>query len=111
MSTTNYQKGEIVLIPFPFSDLSASKVRPAVVVGTSSEKYSSLFVIPLTSRIAQLEVSEFLIDWNKTGLNVPSAVKRGCFMVDQKLIIKKIGKLSEEDISKINNRLKTWFNL
>ena len=35
-----YQRGDIVLIPFPFSDLSATKTRPAVVV--SSDHYQEV---------------------------------------------------------------------
>ena len=31
---TNYKQGDIVLLPYPFSDLSNSKPRPAVIIST-----------------------------------------------------------------------------
>jgi mRNA interferase MazF len=45
----NYSKHDIILVRYPFSDLSASKVRPAVIV---SAPYPSqdLFITPLTSK-------------------------------------------------------------
>ena len=48
------QRGDVVLVPFPFSDLSATKVRPAVVV--SSPLYHAtepdLMLAALTSNVA-----------------------------------------------------------
>jgi mRNA interferase MazF len=35
-STTSYKRGEVVLLPFPFTDLSTIKRRPAVVLSTDT---------------------------------------------------------------------------
>ena len=47
-TTITYNRGAVVLLPFPFSDLSSAKVRPAVVV---SPRYPSddLLVVAVTS--------------------------------------------------------------
>ena len=37
---TIYERGDVVLVPFPFSDQSASKKRPAVII--SSDRYNKL---------------------------------------------------------------------
>ena len=35
---TPYDKGDVILVPFPFSDQTTSKKRPAVII--SSNKYN-----------------------------------------------------------------------
>ncbi len=66
----NYSKNEIILVRYPFSDLSSSKVRPAVVVSTPHPS-QDILIVPLTSRTASLLDGEFLLsDWSAAGLNV-----------------------------------------
>jgi len=108
----NYSKGDVILLPYPFTDLKVTKVRPAVVVANEDRRYSDVFVVPLTSRIGNLNSGEFLLqDWSKAGLNVVSAAKRGCVLVDTGLIKLKVGKLSRRDITSLNKALKLWLEL
>ena len=73
----SYSKGDVVLVLFPFSDMSGSKVRPVIVVSTPHTS-QDLFVISLTSKTARLLTGEFVLgEWENSGLNVASAVKRG----------------------------------
>ena len=110
--TVNYLKGEIILLPYPFTDLVSNKVRPAVIVSSDKGKYEDLFVVPLTSKIQSLSDGEFCLqNWKETGLNVPTAVKRGCILIDSKLIIKKVGSVSEKDNALIRKALCIWFEL
>jgi mRNA interferase MazF len=53
-SSTALRRGDVVLVPFPFSDLSATKVRPAVVVSGSSYHCSEpdLILAAITSSLA-----------------------------------------------------------
>ena len=108
----NYSKGDVVLLPYPFTDLSTNKVRPAVVVSSNKGKYSDLFVVPITSRINNLGAGEFqLSGWQTAGLNVPSAVKRGCVLVDVALFRKKVGALVAADVKALNASIKLWLEL
>ena len=107
----NFSRNEIVLVRFPFSDLSNSKVRPAVVVnGPHSSK--DLFLVPLTSKITNLREGEFVLgDWNGAGLNVISAVKRGIFSLQENLVLKSVGKLQNADVSQLNDSLLFWLDI
>ncbi|HPJ15768.1 MAG TPA: type II toxin-antitoxin system PemK/MazF family toxin [Spirochaetota bacterium] len=108
----NYSKNNIILIPYPFTDLSSQKVRPAVVVSSDKGTYEDVFIVPLTSRIYNLCDDEFCLqDWKESGLNVPTAVKRGCLLIDSNLIIRIIGSLSKTDSELVSNALKTWLEL
>ncbi|MDJ0691027.1 MAG: type II toxin-antitoxin system PemK/MazF family toxin [Xenococcaceae cyanobacterium MO_188.B32] len=70
----NYLKNNIVLVRYPFSDLSNAKVRPAIVVSTTHIS-QDILIVPLTSKISSLLPGEFILaDWQKEGLNVPTAV-------------------------------------
>jgi mRNA interferase MazF len=73
----SYSQSDVVLVRYPFSDLSGSKVRPAVVV-SAPHVSSDLIIVPLTSRTEQLLAGEFILSgWSTAGLNVSTAVKRG----------------------------------
>ena len=108
----SYSKGDVVLLPYPFTDLKTTKVRPAVVIATEDKRYSDVFVVPLTSRTGNLNFGEFVLkDWSNAGLNVTSAVKRGCVLVDTGLIKLMVGTLSKRDVTALNKALKLWLEL
>ena len=107
----SYLKTDVVLVRYPYSDLSGAKVRPAVVVGAPSTS-EDLFIVPLTSRVSPLLVAEFILaDWRNAGLNVPTAVKRGVYTVHEQLVMKKIGRLSSTDASGLDASLRNWLDL
>ena len=74
-----FQRGDVVLVPFPFSDLSTTKVRPAIVV--SSALYHAtepdLLLAAITSNIAAATgpLDYVLKDWQTANLRYPSAFK------------------------------------
>ena len=104
----NYSRHDVLLVRFPFTDLSGAKVRPAVVVHAPHSSQDS-FVVPLTSRLATLQAGEFVLqDWAKVGLNVPTAVKRGIYTIHPSLIVKFIGQLSATDSRSLERSLREW---
>ena len=107
----NYSRNEVVLVRYPFSNLSGSKIRPAVIVNAPHVS-RDVFIVPLTSKLSSLLAGEFvLIDWSQAGLNVPSAVKRGLYTIDQNLIVKAVGKLSIGDAKNMEKSLRDWLAL
>lgn len=107
----SYSKGDVVLVLFPFSDMSGSKVRPVIVVSTPHAS-QDLFVISLTSKTTRLLTGEFILgEWKNSGLNVASAVKRGLFTIHESLIVKSIGTLSKSDAGRVDDSLRGWLGL
>ena len=108
---SNYSKNDVVLVRYPFSDLSGSKVRPAVVVHAPHVS-QDVFIVPLTSRVTGLFAGEFVLaDWSAAGLNAPTAVKRGLYTVHQDLIVKTLGRLSHHDTQQVEQSLRDWLGL
>ena len=104
-------KNDVILVRYPFSDLSGAKVRPAVVV-SAPHVSQDIFIIPLTSKTAPLLAGEFLLaDWKAEGLNVPTAVKRGLYTVHQNLVVKSVGRLSSRDVNRLQLSLREWLGL
>ena len=56
----SYSKNDVVLVRYLFSDLSGSKVRPAIIV---NEPHISqdVMIVPLTSRLSSLLAGEFVL--------------------------------------------------
>jgi mRNA interferase MazF len=110
-TTTNYKRGAIILIPFPFSDQSSSKVRPAVIV---NPRYPSddLLVIAITSVGETLRPGEFAIQyWREAGLLHPSFIKRAVASVGGHLVRKQLGELRESDLYKLEESVSFWLGL
>jgi len=104
----SYSRHSIILVRYPFSDLSSSKVRPAVVV-SGSHPSQDIFITPLTSKTSSLLPGEFILsDWATAGLNVTTAVKRGIYTVHESLVIKNVGSLSDKDAEQLEQSLKSW---
>jgi mRNA interferase MazF len=78
-NTTTYSFDDVVLVPFPFTDQSATKKRPAVVV--SSEAYNrakpDIILMAITSQVsAYPRIGEVVISgWKEAGLLKPSTIK------------------------------------
>lgn len=102
---------DIILVRYPFSDLSSSKVRPAIVVSPPHPS-QDLLIVPLTSKTDGLLPGEFLLaQWKKSGLLVPSVVKRGIYTVDSTIVIKRVGSLTKTDAELLVKSLKAWLGL
>ena len=92
--------GTIVLVPFPFTDQSATKQRPAVIVSSNAYHRArrDLILMPITSQLRASAFGDVLLqDWQNARLLMPSAVKPIVTTLDQSLVIKSLGQLSAKD--------------
>lgn len=111
MSMPAYSMNDVILVRYPFSDLSNAKVRPAVIVNAPHVS-QDVFIVPVTSRTTSLLSGEFVLaEWVGAGLNVPSAVKRGLYTVHERLIIKPLGHLAHHDAELLERSLREWLGL
>ena len=110
-----YERGDVLLVPFPFSDLTATKVRPAIVV--SSDTYHStepdLILAALTTNLVQVKstVDYALKGWKAAGLKYPSAFKPVVFTLDPDRVIHHVGALNKSDLKEVDQRLKRALGL
>jgi len=108
---TGYKRGTIVLLPFPFSNQSSAKIRPAVVVNPDYPS-DDLLVVAVTSVGDVLRPGEFALQfWREAGLIHPSFAKRAVASVAGGLVRKQLGQLHESDLVKLNTALRVWFGL
>jgi len=105
------QRGDIVLIPFPYTDLSATKTRPTVVVSSTAYHTirSELLLVYVSSRISKADPSldYILTDWKDAGLLKSSFVRPKIAAVEPTLVVHRIGKLSTQDLLEVDRRLLT----
>lgn len=107
----SYFKHDIILVRYPFSDLSSSKVRPAGVVSVRHVS-QDILITPSTSKTELLLEGEFVLsEWVAAGLNVATAVKRGLYTVHENLVIKVIGRLANVDAEQLEQPLRDWLGL
>ena len=84
------KKGSVVLIPFPFTDLKGSKVRPAVVLSKNDSDVTICFVTSELKWKTEQDVSIFPSQTN--GLKVPSLIRTAKIAtIDSDLILGILG--------------------
>lgn len=93
--------GDVVLVPFPFTDQSGAKKRPAVVI--SSHAYNvgrpDLVIMAITSQVRTPPAfGEALVqDWQAAGLLKPSVLKPVFTTIEQGLVLRQMGQLAQKD--------------
>lgn len=108
---TAFRFGDIVLIPFPFTDQTAVKRRPAVVISglAYNDEKPDLVVMAVTSQLrptaSRGEV--WLQNWSEAGLLKPSAVKPVIATLEQRLVIRTLGRLASRDQTNLRDAINT----
>jgi mRNA interferase MazF len=98
---TGYEFGDLVLVPFPFTDQTTTKRRPAVVV--SSDAYHrerpDLIILAVTSQARPgAGVGEAAVaKWKEAGLLRASVLKPVVATIERSLVLRKLGRLEGED--------------
>ena len=114
-STMAYRQGDIVLVSFPFTDLTSSKRRPALVLSPDSFNAAGedLVLAAVTSHITDDPNAVHLWrgDFAEGGIPKPSMVKATkLFAMHSSLIAKRIGALRIEKTEEVLRSLRHFFS-
>jgi mRNA interferase MazF len=107
-------KGKIVLIPFPFTDLTSTKLRPALVLYENEKDVVAAFI---SSRIAKTKPTDVLINrenpkFKQTGLKLESTLKLDKIAtLSKELILGEIGEVGPKLKKEINEKFSKTFKL
>ena len=104
------KKGDVVLIPFPFTDLTGMKARPALALAVFE---STIIVSFMTSQLKWQEESDIRVSPSEhNGLKKQSVIRLSKITtLDKELVIGRLGSLTETDLSSINGKLLSLFQL
>ena len=101
-----FVKGDVIVLPFPFSDLSSTKKRPALVVADLPGDDVILAQITSAERFDEYAISLNIEDFKAGGLPHPSKIRPNkLFTVDRSIISYKIGSLKENKIRDVEGML------
>ena len=99
---------DVVVVPFPFTDSPASKRRPALVL--SSREFNHVSGHSLMAQITKAKQSswpgDFRIQNVEAGLPEECIVRMKLFTIDNRLMQKRIGRLSETDWEQVSSGLR-----
>ena len=111
-STMNYKKWEIVLVPFPFTDLTTTKKRPALIISPNeyNEKFDVVIAFITSKLDLEYRIGDYKIqEWEKSNLPKPSMLRMKFATIDKSFIIKRLGRLSENDVKEFSKLLIDFF--
>ena len=99
---SRFGRGQVVLIPFPFTDLKSHKVRPAVIVSPHPTKRGDVIVAFISSVLPfnDVEASAVIIkitdkEFRKTGLKVSSVFRMDKLVtLHLSLMVRQLGSVS-----------------
>lgn len=98
-----YKQWEVVAVPFPFVDSIQRKKRPVLVLSNSKfNKTNKHFIGAMitTAKGVKWENDIEIDDITTAGLPVKSFIRPKIFTLDNRLVSKKIGSISEADTKK-----------
>jgi len=113
MST--YRRGDVVSVPVRFTNQTASKNRPVVVVSTDDYNQTTpdLLVMSITGQLTGLShPGDYILqDWQSAGLRVPSKVQTKIVTIEASIITGNRGRLTDADMAGVQAGLREALDL
>jgi mRNA interferase MazF len=104
------ERWDVILVPFPFSERPGQMRRPALVLSDRSFNRCghSILTMVTTSGHAPWPGDTPLQDHHSAGVPLPCMVRLKLFTLDNRLTLRKLGRLSERDIGRVAGALKKY---
>ncbi len=105
-----YERFDIVVVPFPFTDSATSKRRPALVI-SNAEGFNlpaghSVMAMITSAGNAGWPLDVAISDGNSAGLTAASLVRMKLFTLDNRFILRRLGQLASADRKTVTRALK-----
>jgi mRNA interferase MazF len=109
------QKGKIVLVPFPFTDMTDTKIRPALVLHVGKRDATVAFIsskIPNFADEAEVFINAQSPSFDETGLKTASVIKLDkVTTIDKSLIYGELGEIDDDLRREINRKFSEIYRL
>ena len=103
-----FEPFDVVVVPFPFTDREADRRRPALVVSSlefNATHDQSVLAMITTAGGGEWPSDVAIRDWSEAGLSVPCRVRLKLFTLDDILILRRTGALSDRDAEAVRDSL------
>lgn len=107
-----YELYEVVKVPFPFTDVKAAKMRPALIL-SNAKNFNARIGMSVMAMITSVKHSQhpwptdvLIEDLKHAGLPAPSLIRFKLFTLDHRLILSCLGTLSKKDSVHVQKKLK-----
>ncbi len=109
-----YEPFDVVVVPFPFTDSARSKRRPALVL-SQNKNFGNEIGHSVLAMITSQKNEPWPLDCKiknkkQSGLTAPSLVRMKLFTLDNRFILRKIGRLSKSDQKQVKQSLSQIFD-
>ena len=110
-----FEAFDVVVVPFPFTDRTTTKRRPALVLSDAG-RFNKQVGQSVLAMITSASNSDWVLDVNiqdldNAGLPAASVVRMKLFTLDDKLVIRKAGVLAKQDCSAVSTALRQLLNM
>ncbi len=101
------EPGDVVVVPFPFVERAVTRRRPALVLSTRifNEAGHTVLAMITTSSHAPWPGDSVITDQQAAGLRVECRVRLKLFTLDNRLIVRRIGRLARGDLGSVSTSL------
>ena len=102
-----YRRGDVVLLPFPFTDLTAIKTRPVVVLSIDAfQQTNGDFTVAMITSVPHNTPFDYeLLDWKDAHLLGASWVRAKLATLDPTMVRYSPGRLKQKDIAGVEKRI------
>ncbi|MDG2990809.1 type II toxin-antitoxin system PemK/MazF family toxin [Candidatus Synechococcus calcipolaris G9] len=112
---SQFEQFDLVVVPFLFTDRTATKRRPALILSDIAEFNTlidcSVMTMIATTAHAPWPLDVPIQDLASTGLQANSIIRMKLFTLDHALVLRKIGKLANTDVVAVKDSLQQLFKL